>query len=163
MNFFVQVVVNIPAISGVFDYSIPASLTEAVGVGHLVIVPFGKQTVQGVILRFIDQPSVQIVKDVLELVDSEPVLTQEQIELAEEMAKSTLAPLAAVIGLFLPIGLNQQVDTLYELRKQEVESKGKENAPGSADQNTKRQTIEDRILGLLRLRGPLRGRQIDSH
>ena len=62
MNSFVQIVVNVPAVSGVFDYSIPESLAGTVGVGHLVIVPFGKQSVQGVVLRFIDQPSVREVK-----------------------------------------------------------------------------------------------------
>jgi primosomal protein N' (replication factor Y) len=163
MNSFVQIVVNVPAVSGVFDYAIPTSFIEVLGVGHLVIVPFGRQTVQGVILRFIDQPSVKDVKDVIELVDPEPVLTQVQIALAEDMAKSTLAPLAAVVGLFLPIGLSQQVDTLYELREQGLESNGTRSVAKSNDQITKRQTIEDRILGLLRLRGPLRGRQIDSH
>ncbi|HKI53736.1 MAG TPA: hypothetical protein VJ987_06395, partial [Anaerolineales bacterium] len=144
MTSFVQIVVNIPAVSGVFDYSVPESLVGEVGVGYLVIVPFGKQTVQGVILRFIDQPSVQNVKEVIELVDPEPVLTQAQIQLAEEMAKSTLAPLAAVIGLFLPVGLSQQVDTLYELRVQRVEGSGLESRSKTNNQNTKRQTIEDR-------------------
>ncbi|HKI53935.1 MAG TPA: primosomal protein N', partial [Anaerolineales bacterium] len=163
MTSFVQIVVNVPAVSGVFDYSVPESLLGEVGVGHLVIVPFGKQTIQGVILRFIDQPSVQNVKEVIELVDPEPVLTQVQIQLAEEMAKSTLAPLTAVIGLFLPVGLSQQVDTLYELREQRVEGSEVESRSKTNNQNTKRQTIEDRILGLLRLRGPLRGRQIGSH
>ena len=163
MTSFVQIVVNVPAVSGVFDYSVPESLLGEVGVGHLVIVPFGTQTVQGVILRFIDQPSVQNVKEVIELVDPEPVLTQVQIQLAEEMAKSTLAPLTAVIGLFLPVGLSQQVDTLYELREQRVEGSEVESRSKTNNQNTKRQTIEDRILGLLRLRGPLRGRQIGSH
>ena len=163
MTAFVQIVVNVPAVLGVFDYAIPKTLTGQVGVGHLVIVPFGKQTVQGVVLRFIDQPSVQDVKDVTQLVDAKPVLTQAQIQLAEEIAKSTLAPLAAVVGLFLPVGLSQQVDTLYELRERGVESRGVESSARSSNQNTKRQTIEDRILGLLRLRGPLRGRQISSH
>ena len=163
MTSFVQIVVNIPAVSGVFDYAVPESLAGDVGVGHLVIVPFGKQTVQGVILRFIDQPSVPEVKDIIELVDPEPVLTQAQIALAEEMAKSTLAPLAAVMSLFLPVGLSQQVDTVYGLREQRGESSGVKSRSKTNNQNTKRQTIEDRLLGLLRLRGPLRGRQIDSH
>jgi primosomal protein N' (replication factor Y) len=152
----VQIVVNIPAVSGVFDYAVPESLAGTVGVGHLVIVPFGKQTVQGVVLRYIDQPSVQEVKDVIELVDPAPVLTQVQIELAEGLARSTLASLAAVVGLFLPVGLSQHVDTIYELREQRVESR-------AVSPKIQRQTIEDRILSLLRLRGPLRGRQIDSH
>ena len=100
---------------GIFDYAVPESLAGKVGVGHLVIVPFGKQTVQGVVFRFIDQPSVQEVKEIVELVDPEPVLTQAQIALAEAMAESTLSPLAAVVGLFLPVGLSQQVDTIYEI------------------------------------------------
>ncbi|HRQ31615.1 MAG TPA: hypothetical protein PLM89_00765, partial [Anaerolineales bacterium] len=116
MTSFVQIVVNVPAIAGLFDYAVPESLAGTVGVGHLVIVPFGKQTVQGVVFRFIDQPSMRDVKEVIELVDPEPVLTQAQIALAEAMAESTLAPLAAVVGLFLPVGSSQQVDTLYDLR-----------------------------------------------
>ena len=116
MTAFVQIVVNVPSVAGIFDYAVPESLAGKIGVGHLVIVPFGKQTAQGVVFRFINQPSVQAVKEILELVDEEPVLTQPQIALAEEMASSTLAPLAAVVGLFLPVGLSQQVDTIYELR-----------------------------------------------
>ena len=49
-------------------------------------MPFGKQTVQGVVFRFIDQPSVPDVKEVIELVDPIPVLTQVQIALAETIA-----------------------------------------------------------------------------
>lgn len=94
MASFVQVVVNIPAVSGVFDYAVPGHLAGRVGVGHLVIVPFGKQTVQGVVFRFVDSPSVPQVKNILEVVDEEPVLTQPQIGLAEELAESTLQPVA---------------------------------------------------------------------
>ena len=74
MDAFVQIVVNVPAVSGIFDYSIPASLLGQVSIGHLVIAPFGKQTVQGVVFRFIDQPSVPDVKEILELVDPLPVM-----------------------------------------------------------------------------------------
>jgi len=104
MTAFVQIVVNVPSIAGIFDYAILESLTGKVGVGHLVIVPFGKQTVQGVVFRFVDQPSVQNVKEIVELVDPEPVLTQAQIALAESLAESTLSPLASVVSLFLPWG-----------------------------------------------------------
>src|ERR1044071_1806259 len=74
MNTFVQLVVNIPAVSGIFDYAVPESLFGKVGVGHLVIAPFGKQTVQGVVFRFVSQPSVPEVKELIELVDTSPVL-----------------------------------------------------------------------------------------
>ena len=163
MTSFVQIVVNIPAVAGVFDYAIPESLTGQIGPGHLVIVPFGKQTVQGVVFRFIDQPSVQNVKEVTELVDPEPVLTQAQISLAEAMAESTLMSLASMVGLFLPTGLSQQVDTIYEMRSQRIESRGVGSGEKDVSPRTQRLTVEDRLLNLLRTRGPLRGRQIDTH
>src|SRR5512140_3626357 len=113
MTTYVQIVVNVHAVSGVFDYTIPESLLGQVGVGHLVIAPFGKQTVQGVVFRFIDQPSVPEVKEILELVDAAPVMTQAQIMLAEALAESTLSSLAAIVSLFLPVGLSQEADVLY--------------------------------------------------
>jgi len=163
MTSFVRIVVNVPAVSGVFDYAVPESLAGQIGVGHLVIVPFGKQTVQGVVFRFIDQPSVPEVKVLHQLVDPGPVLTQAQIALAEALAESTLMPLAAVVGLFLPVGLSQQVDTIYEIREQGVESRSVESGKKDVSPKTQRLTVEDRILNLLQMRGPLRGRQIDTH
>ncbi len=161
MTSFVQIVVNVPAVTGVFDYAVPASLAGRVGPGTLVIVPFGKQTVQGVALRFVDSPSVPDVKEIVDLVDEEPVLTQPQLALAESMAESTLTPLAGIIALFLPVGLGQQVDTVYEIRERGIESRKVEN--GTVNPKTQRVTIEDRLLNLLQTRGALRGRQIDTH
>jgi primosomal protein N' (replication factor Y) (superfamily II helicase) len=156
MPVFVQIAVNVPSQAGVFDYSLPDRLSGSVGVGHLVIVPFGKQTVQGVVLRFLDQPSVSFTKEVIDLVDPDPVLTQAQIVFAREMAESTLAPLASVLDLFLPPGLAQRADTLYELRgsvSTNPEVVTKELSKGSS--------IKSRITTVLKKRGRLRGRQID--
>ena len=153
MTTFVQIVVNIPAVSGIFDYAIPNSLLGQVGVGHLVIAPFGKQTVQGVVFRFIDQPSVPEVKEIIELVDPAPVMTQAQIALAEVMAESTFSSLASIVSLFLPAGLSQEADVLYQTI---------DNRPLTPDE-VPSSTINRRLLDLLKERGPLRGRQIDTH
>jgi primosomal protein N' (replication factor Y) len=149
MATYVQIVVNVPAVSGIFDYSVPDSLLGQIGTGHLVIAPFGKQAVQGVVFRFIDQPSVPEVKEILELVDPLPVMTPSQIALAEAMADSTFSSLAAIVALFLPVGLSQEADTNYKLRITDYED------PAS--------TVTTRLINLLKERGPLRGRQIDTH
>ncbi len=153
MTTFVQIVVNVPAVSGIFDYAVPAPLIGQIGIGHLVIVPFGNKTVQGAVFRFIDRPSVQKVKEIAELVDPLPVLTQPQIALAEAMAESTLSPLAAIVGLFLPIGISQEADVLYQTidRGQWTIKDGQWSM------------VQRRLLDLLTERGPLRGRQIDAH
>lgn len=154
MTTFVQIVVNVPAVSGIFDYSVPASLLGKVGAGHLVIAPFGRQTVQGVVFRFIDQPSVPEVKEILELVDAAPVMTQTQIALADAMSESTLSSLASIVSLFLPAGLSQEADTLYSVREQNLENQRSDVESSS---------IASRIVRLIQERGPLRGRQLDSH
>ena len=163
MTTFVQIVVNVPAVSGIFDYAVPESLLGKVGVGHLVIVPFGNQTAQGVVFRFIDQSSVPNVKEIIELVDPDPVLTQSQISLAEAMSEHTLSPLASVVSLFLPSGLSQQVDTLYEIRDLGLQRQNSAMDSKSSSSNTQKLRTEDVLLNLLRLRGALRGRQIDTH
>jgi primosomal protein N' (replication factor Y) (superfamily II helicase) len=152
MTTFIQIVVNVPAVAGIFDYSIPESLLGKVGVGQLVTAPFGKQTVQGVVFRFIDQPSVADVKEIIELVDAAPVMTQAQIALAEVMAEATLSSLASIVSLFLPVGLSQQADVMFNVRSID-------GGPSTVETGQ----VTKRLLDLLRERGPLRGRQIDAH
>ena len=49
MPSFARVSVNIPQLTGLFDYQIPAEFTGLVQPGVLVNVPFGRQTAQGVV------------------------------------------------------------------------------------------------------------------
>jgi primosomal protein N' len=121
MNSFARIAVNIPSVTGVFDYRLPSELAGKIGAGHLVTVPFGRQTAQGVVLELIPQPSVAETRLILELLDPLPVLTGCQIELARQLAGSTLNPLAAIIDLMLPSGLGQQADVLYTLRDAQSE------------------------------------------
>jgi primosomal protein N' (replication factor Y) len=104
-----------------------------------------------VIFQLLERPTVAHTKPLLAVLDPEPVMTAVQIALAEAMAAETLAPLGAILGLFLPPGLGQQADTLYALVH------GVEAVPEQAGQ------IQKRLLALLKSRGPLRSRQIDRH
>ena len=105
---FAEVVVNVPAITGTFDYRVPDELAGRVSMGQLVTVPFGRQTLQGVIVRFMETPSVAETKSIIDILDPLPVVTHTQITVAQEMAKANLAPLAAMVGLMLPPGLSQR-------------------------------------------------------
>lgn len=151
---FVQIAVNVPTITGLFDYCIPPELIARVNVGQLVTIPFGRQTVQGVILRFVDIPSIAEPKSIIETLDPQPVLTFAQIMLAEELSRSTLSPIAAIIGLMLPPGLSQQGDVLYSVRREQSAAGGDQSSAGE---------VQKRLLKLLQERGALRGRQIERH
>jgi primosomal protein N' (replication factor Y) len=151
---YARIAVNVPSVAGIFDYHLPPELEGKIGAGYLVTVPFGKQTVQGVVFRLIAEPSVPETKTILDLLDPQPVLTAAQIALAHWLAEETLSPLAACIGLMLPVGLAQQADVLYTL----TEDRGR---PTMDDDQWS--TVHRRLMDLIKARGPLRGRQIDRH
>ncbi|MBP1704075.1 MAG: priA, partial [Chloroflexi bacterium] len=153
MPTYVEIAVNIPQVSAVFHYHLPAELEGLVQPGHLVAVPFRQQMVYGVVLRQVEQPEVPETRPVLELVDPAAVITHQQIELVKHLSEATLAPLAACIGLMLPPGLMQQADAVYSLTPF-----GLEIATNPAGELSSTQV---RLLGLLNKRGPLRGQQID--
>jgi primosomal protein N' (replication factor Y) (superfamily II helicase) len=153
MPTYLEIAVNVPQVAGVFHYHLPPALEGQVWPGHLVEAPFGRQTVQGVVLRYVSIPAVPETRPVLGLVDPQPALTAAQISLAEELAHETLSPLAACIELMLPPGLSQMADTLYTLSEQ--------GDPGQGS-TPRLNKIQTRLLELLEKRGPLRGRQIDQ-
>lgn len=146
---FARLAVNIPAVSGIFDYAVPPELAPHIQAGCLVVAPFGNQTVQGIVLELTESSSIQNPKSILDLLDPAPVLTPPQIALAIRLAETTLNPLASVVNLMIPTGLSQQADINYELRNPNYENKTSK--------------VETRLINLLRERGTLRGRQIDSH
>ena len=146
MSTYVEVAVNVPQVSGVFHYHLPEELQDLARQGQLVLAPFGSQTVQGVILGFVDRPMVAETRPVLELLDPAITLTLQQMALARQMAEAWLAPLAACIGLMLPPGLEQQADLLYTTHGRQPDDLSE---------------TQRRLLHLLYQRGPLRGNQID--
>lgn len=143
---YVEIAVNLPHVSGVFHYHVPTELEGEVAQGCLVVVPFGKQHVQGIVLGFVEHPFIAETRPVLEIVDPHAVVTPQQIELARAMSARFLAPLSMCLGVMLPPGLDQQADALYTLI-----------APPDFEVTPAQQ----RLIQLLQKRGPLRGKQLD--
>ncbi|MAT43464.1 MAG: primosomal protein N' [Anaerolineaceae bacterium] len=143
---YVQVVVNLPQVDGAFDYHVPEEM-ESVQIGSLVLVPFGSQIVQGIITQLIHQPQVSQTKAIIGVVDSRPVMTEAQFQLANWMAKETVAPLTTCLQLMVPPGLNQQADRLFTLISNEVE------VPLSP--------LQRLLITRLEEKGPQRGRQLE--
>jgi primosomal protein N' (replication factor Y) (superfamily II helicase) len=149
---YAQVAVNVPQVSGAFDYAIPAEFAGEIVPGCLVVVPFGRQTVQGIVLHLMEEPSVPDTRLIQALLDPQPVITAQQMRLAGWLAEQALAPLSTCLELMLPPGLSQQADTLYCLVD-----------PAPAGQvESQLSPAQQKLLGLIRQRGELRGRQIES-
>lgn len=144
---FAQIIVNIPGIEGVFDYSIPEEFEKDLEVGALVTVPFGRQIAQGIIQSFVNTPQVPKTRPIDSVIDKHAVVTKEQQTLAKWIAQETLSTISACYQLMLPPGLSQEVDSLYVLTDM-VETK-----PLSP--------LQRRIVSKLKENGAMRGSQLN--
>lgn len=153
MPSFVEIAVNVPGKAGIFDYHLPPELEEHCQPGHLVEVPFGRQRVYGVVLRYKSEPQISETRPVIRVLDPEPVLTPAQIVLADQLAEATLASLADCIDLMLPPGLWLEADVSFSLNAEKL-------SPELRGGFTETQR---RLVDLLQKRGPLQGRQIDYY
>ena len=86
-----------------FTYSLPATLAHRVRPGCRLIVPFGPRRMTGVVLRCHDQAPLMATKDALRLVDPEPVLDTDLLELGRWIAQYYCAPPGEVLRAMLPL------------------------------------------------------------
>ena len=156
MPAYAEIAVNVPGVSSTYDYHIPDRLRSKAVEGSLVTVPFGSQTVQGIITRLLDEPGVLETKAVQTLVDETPVVTPHQIELARWIADDSLSPLGITLHAMIPAGLSVRSDSEYALTEPARERLEKDQ-PAHPDLTAAQQ----RLVKLLHDRGPLRGRQLE--
>jgi primosomal protein N' (replication factor Y) len=90
-----------------YDYGIPAELADAVRPGVRVTVPFarGNRRSEGIVLSVADSSNYDKLKYIDTVLDSEPVLTPEQIRLALWMHDRFFCTVYDAIKAMLPAGM----------------------------------------------------------
>ena len=117
---YAEVSVNAPAAQRqTFSYSIPSELT--VNVGQAVYVPFGQKTIQGLVLELTDFPAFEATRDIIGIIDSQPLLSTKQILLAKWLSDYYLSPLFDALALMLPPGFERRVLTTISSTGQEFD------------------------------------------
>jgi primosomal protein N' (replication factor Y) len=144
MTTFLEIAVLAPSAKSVFHYHLPDGMEEP-HPGSLVVVPFGPQKVQGVVLGSVPRPEVPETKPVEGILDPLPVLTPCQLNLAKWMAAYYRATLDACLTAMLPPGLARHAEGVYSLVDQQYHPE---------------KPIAQRLIRLIRERGPLRTGQI---
>jgi len=97
-------------LDGYFTYSIPQQWCDSVKTGQRVLVPFGrnKQYV-GIIAKLHDnKPQDYQVKDILQLMDAEPILLPSQLALWQWISTYYMSPIGEVYKAALPAGLKAE-------------------------------------------------------
>lgn len=106
---YVDVILPVP-LEGTFTYSLPQGMEEAARVGMRVLVEFGNsKKYTGIVSRVHDEePKDYKVKDVLELIDDAPILTDEQLRLWRWIADYYMSPIGDVYRAAVPAGLKNK-------------------------------------------------------
>ena len=94
-----KIIVDVPLMQTdqPYSYKVPEEFVEMLEVGMRVHVPFGKgnRLIQGIVLGLESQLDEEVadqdLKEIAEVLDFSPVLTQEQLWLAEELRKSVFS------------------------------------------------------------------------
>lgn len=110
---FVDVIVElkIKTLDKMFIYGVPSNLQDKIKLGKRVSVPFGKQKLEGFILNIRNKVNVDYkIKEIIEVIDEEPVLNNELLELGKYISKKTLATLISSYQTMLPAALKAHKD-----------------------------------------------------
>lgn len=105
---YAAIVVDVPsrAVDRPFHYRIPGELVDSLRVGHRVYVPFGQRRVTGYVIDLLTRPEVDHIRDIIALVDEEPLLSRELVQLVHWMAQRYQCLLIDGIRAVVPSGIH---------------------------------------------------------
>lgn len=112
---FAQVIVDIASsqIDRIFDYKCEKNVL----IGSRVLVPFANRKIEGYVVSLSDSTNVpeSKIKPIISILDQFPIITEEQMKIAEFMKKTYHVGYADVFRLFLPSELRSgKVQEIFE-------------------------------------------------
>lgn len=113
---YAEVILPLP-LASTFTYAVPEVMASSLRRGHRVIVPFGKKKFYTGIVAATGTPRPEgyEVKEILQMLDREPIVRRPQIELWEWVADYYLCSVGEVMKAALPAGLKVESETFLEL------------------------------------------------
>ncbi|TGB04893.1 primosomal protein N' [Halobacillus salinus] len=101
---FARVIVDVPSknTNRPFDYKIPEKFESVVQPGVRVIVPFGPRKIMGYVVALTNESDFDKVKNLSEVLDVTPALTEELLHLGKWLSKQTLSYYVSCLQVMLP-------------------------------------------------------------
>jgi len=131
------------ALRGPFDYRLPEELRDgAVGVGSMLVVPFGRREVLGVVVGLAESSEVAAEKLLAPLRALELGVPAEMVALAEWIAAEYCSTLARALGLVLPPGATRRLSG----RKRRAVKRTEHLAVGARSPQTPQATAEQQAV-----------------
>ena len=105
---YAEVAVDAPiGQSRTLSYGIPPAID--LEPGQMVWVPLGARPVQGIVFQIVDQPQVEVTRDVLAPVEPSPLITAHGLELARWISRYYISSIFQSIAPMLPAGFGSRV------------------------------------------------------
>ncbi len=114
-----------------FSYSVPEGM-HLQG-GQAVYVPFGRRTLQGIVLELPKTPSYPQTRDILAPLTEAPILSPAHVALGRWISEEYLAPLFASLALMLPPGFEEKPLTYVSALVGAQKAAGLDLAPRQRD------------------------------
>ena len=111
----IEVLVPIPLLEK-FSYLLPKHIKSSLPLpGSRVLVPFGRRTLVGIVWKKNSSPNLKIkkYKYIKEVIDNEPLLTKDLLDLADWASRYYHHPLGEVISYFFPPSLRKGKDAKF--------------------------------------------------
>ena len=102
---FVEVVFNLP-VNHPFTYKLSPAQENAVP-GMRALVPFGKRVITGIIVRKMDKSNFSSIRNVLDVLDAQPLISDMMMELTAWIADYYASSWGQALQLALPRGLDE--------------------------------------------------------
>ena len=94
-----------------FTYSVPSSMINDIKIGKRVLVPFGRQKLEGFILSINDNFSFDYeIRDIIEVIDEDVVINDEMMSLGKYIKNKTLCTKICAYQTMLPSALKAHKD-----------------------------------------------------
>jgi len=106
----VLVELKIKKIDQTYTYSVPRELEKEIEIGKRVLVPFNNQKLEGFILNIKNKVDFKT-KDIISVIDENPVLNNELIELGNYISKKTIVNKITAYQTMLPTALKAKKNT----------------------------------------------------
>ena len=109
---YVDVILPLP-LANTFTYSVPDEWADVVRIGMRVVVPFGKKKMYTAVIYVIHSvtPTIYEAKDILCLLDNEPILRHPQLKFWDWVSLYYQAFLGDVYQAAIPAGLKLESET----------------------------------------------------
>lgn len=114
----VLVEIGAKAVDKMFCYKVPIDYQDKIQVGQRVKVSFGPRIIEGFVMELMSTCDTEKeVKEILSLVDEEPLFNEEMLLLGKKISKMTLCPLIQAYQSMLPKALKASIKTNISIKK----------------------------------------------